>query len=128
MEQVLCQTMLENVSSMLSKHICYAMMLRFPFFTLDTLFQHPEDSHKTVNSDHKEDSKEETYHFLSLGNAIMILIMKKTLKMKTHHFHSLGNESTPIGLLSIQMIFPKISLFSSLVWPRQLPRVGLQRL
>mgnify|MGYP000022189646 CR=1 FL=1 len=67
MQQVLCPTMLGNVSSMLSKHICYVTMLLFPFFTLDTLFQHPEDSHKTVNSDHKEDSEEENILLSELG-------------------------------------------------------------
>ena len=42
-------------------------MLQFPFITLDTLFQHPEDSHRPLNSDHREEPEEENIPLSELG-------------------------------------------------------------
>ena len=111
-QQVLWPTMLGNVSTMLSKRICYVMMIRFPSSPL-TPCSNTQKIHTSLSiMIIRKTLKKKTYHFLSLDNSIMILIMKKTLKLKTNRFHSLGNKSTPIGLLSIQMIFSKdIPLF-----------------
>jgi hypothetical protein len=128
MQQILRPTMLGNVSSMLSKCICYATMLWSPFITLDTLFQHPEDSHKPVNSDYEEDSEEENIPLSKLGQRNHDSDYEEDSEDEDiYHFQSLGSKITPIGLLPIQMIFPKTFLFPSLVCQRWLPRVDLQR-
>ena len=65
MQQILRPTMLANVSST-SKHSCDVTILRFPFIT-GIMFKHPEDSHKPVNSDYEEDSKEEDIPLSEFG-------------------------------------------------------------